>query len=143
MEIYLQYNICEDFDHQLSLIQSTMVSINSVTSRSLGFTLFNLSRLNIIGMLQYTRISTTIMSSECEILLNIALNLDVGVTTINSFKRGQYLRYMRRILQVGVVCIFFVNFFSVFKVMKYINGSPDFVEKGGFEQMLTLYLSEF
>ena len=94
-------------------------------------------------MLQYSRISLAVISSECEILLSIALNLDVGVTILNSFKRGQYLRHMRRIIRFGFAFIFGVNIYSVIVVVKYINGEPNFHETGGFEQMLTLKLSEF
>ena len=45
MEIYLQYNICEDFEWHLSLIQSTLFCINSATSRFFGITIAHLSRL--------------------------------------------------------------------------------------------------
>jgi hypothetical protein len=106
MELLLFENICKEDDWFVDLVSNTLVTKWSRFGRYLGFHLFDLSRWHVKGMLMYSRITICIISSECEVLLGMALNLDVGLTVLNSYKRSNFLRQILSALRFS----FFLTF---------------------------------
>lgn len=99
-------------------MQNTLITPHSSLAKTLGFSVFNLTPLEVAGLIQVTTNLIYDVSLQIELLLSMILNLDIAFSLKYPFMRGNYLGKLKTSLNSAVAVIVIIFVFMVIHVKR-------------------------
>lgn len=106
MEIIKFSDICTDLSYLRASLRNTMFLKGSWTSSLLGWYWLDLNEVQLAGILQVTTASLLDLTISTELMISVALNLDMALTLKDSFNRGRNLMMILLFVKVTFAAYF-------------------------------------